>query len=88
MLLVEGVVLVVVAGPVSGNSPMVIDDTKLATAFVLSVSWKVTKAVLPDIIGVPETTPSELSDSPAGNFPETIFQMYGATPPVAAMVCE
>jgi hypothetical protein len=47
-----------------------------AIFFELSVTWKVTKAALSAINGVPEITPvSGLSCSPIGNSPPIIDQM-------------
>ena len=40
----------------------------------------------PAVVGVPEITPLELSDSPLGNVPEDIDQVYEVVPPVAVRV--
>ena len=57
-------------------------------ALALSFTLKVTEIGPPTAAGVPEITPLELSDSPAGNAPVTIDQVYGVVPPVAVNVCE
>jgi hypothetical protein len=44
------------------------------------------RELLPAELGVPEMTPVEASDSPAGMVPEIINQVYGAVPPVALSV--
>ena len=67
---------------------MVSDRDFAAVAFELSVTRKVTEVGPPAIVGVPEITPLELSDSPAGNVPEAIVQLSGVLPPVAVRVCE
>jgi hypothetical protein len=54
----------------------------------LPVTLKVMEVGPPAVAGVPEITPMELSDSPAGNDPEAIDQVKGAVPPVAVRVCE
>jgi hypothetical protein len=41
---------------------------------------------VPAVVGVPDITPPELKDSPAGSVPEANDQLYGVTPPVAASV--
>ena len=42
---------------------------------VLSVTLKVMEVGPPAVVGVPEITPLEPSDSPAGNDPEAIDQV-------------
>lgn len=43
----------------------------------------------PTVVAAPETVPLfESSVSPAGSWPATIDQLYGADPPVAESVCE
>ena len=42
----------------------------------------------PRRLGVPETTPDELSVNPFGSLPDVRAHVYGPTPPVAARVCE
>jgi len=45
------------------------------------------KEYCPDPVGVPITVPVDVpSASPGGNEPETMLQLYGAVPPVAATV--
>jgi hypothetical protein len=66
----------------------IIERGFVAVALVLSVTWKVTEVGPPAVVGVPEITPLELSDSPADKVPEAIVQVYGVVPPVAARVCE
>jgi hypothetical protein len=57
---IDGVVLIVIV------------RAFVAAAATLSVTWKVTEAGPPAVVGVPEITPPELSDNPAGNVPEAI----------------
>ena len=54
---------------------IVIDNASVVIALVLSVTWKVTEVGPPDVMGVPEITPLELRDSPAGKVPEVIVQV-------------
>ena len=54
----------------------------------LSVTLNVIATELQDVVGVPEITPPELSDSPAGNVPKVIAHLYGAVPPVAVKLWE
>jgi hypothetical protein len=54
---------------------------------VESVAFAV-KLKEPEAVGVPEMVPAEESVRPAGNEPELIPQVYGATPPVACKVAE
>ena len=44
------------------------------------------KFEVPAVVGVPEITPPELKESPAGRLPLWRDQLYGVTPPVAASV--
>jgi hypothetical protein len=44
------------------------------------------KLEVPAVVGVPEITPPELKESPAGRLPELSDQLYGVTPPVAVSV--
>ena len=44
------------------------------------------KFEVPAVVGVPEITPPELKERPAGRVPESSDQLYGVTPPVAASV--
>ena len=51
--------------------------------------WSVARIVnvkLPYEIGVPESTPPEVSVSPAGRLPLDLVKLYGLLPPLAAMV--
>jgi hypothetical protein len=43
---------------------------------------------VPDVVGVPETTPPLEREIPGGRLPEASAQEYGAVPPVAAKVVE
>ena len=52
-----------------------IDNDFVAVALVKSVTWKVMEVGPMAEVGVPETTPLELSDSPAGSEPEVIDQL-------------
>jgi hypothetical protein len=54
---------------------IVIDRDLEAVALVLSVTLKVMEVGPPAAVGVPEITPLELSDNPAGNDPEVIDQV-------------
>ena len=54
---------------------IVIDKVARAVALAASVTRKVADAVVPAAVGVPEMTPLELSDNPAGNIPEAIDQV-------------
>ena len=65
---------------------IVIGRDALAVALVLSVTLKVMEVGPPAVVGVPEITPLELSDNPAGKVPEVIVQVYGGVPPVAVRV--
>jgi hypothetical protein len=51
---------------------IVIDRTCVAVALALSVTLKVIEVGPPAVVGVPEITPLELRDNPAGNVPEAI----------------
>ncbi len=43
----------------------------------------------PALVGLPEITPVlALRVNPAGRLPELMLQVYGASPPAAASVCE
>ncbi len=53
-----------------GGLLMLIDRDFTPVALMLSVTWKVMEVGPPAVVGVPEMTPLELSDSPAGNIPE------------------
>jgi hypothetical protein len=44
------------------------------------------KFAVPAVVGVPEITPPEDRDNPAGGEPDARDQLYGVTPPVAASV--
>jgi hypothetical protein len=46
------------------------------------------KVELPAVVGVPDSTPAELSVRPAGREPEFTDQVYGVVPPVAVRVTE
>jgi hypothetical protein len=48
------------------------DKAFVAVTLVLSVTRKVTEVGPPAVVGVPEITPLELSDNPAGKVPEAI----------------
>ena len=52
-----------------------IDNDFVAVVPVRSVTLKVTEVGPPAAVGVPEITPLELSDSPAGSEPELIDQV-------------
>ena len=54
---------------------IVIDSELLAVVLPLSVTRKLTEVGPPAVVGVPEITPLELSDSPAGNVPDAIVQL-------------
>ena len=54
---------------------IVIDNDFVAVTPVRSVTLKVTEVGPPAAVGVPEITPLELSDSPAGNEPDVIDQV-------------
>ena len=66
-----------------GNEPVLIPGVALivmgrdfvAAVLVLSITWKVTAVGPPAAVGVPEITPPELNDNPAGNAPETSDQV-------------
>jgi hypothetical protein len=51
------------------------DNDFMAVALVRSVTWKVMKVGPMAEVGVPETTPLELNDNPAGSEPEAIDQV-------------
>ncbi len=46
------------------------------------------KVLVPEVVGVPLRTPSELRDRPAGNEPEVTLQVNGGVPLEADRVCE
>jgi len=52
----------------------VIDKDLFAVLLVLSVTCKVTEVGPPAVVGVPEITPPELRDNPAGKLPAVIAQ--------------
>ena len=54
---------------------IVIDRDFVAIALVLSVTWKVTEVGPPAAAGIPEITPPELNNNPAGKGPEAIDQV-------------
>ena len=54
---------------------MTIDKGSVAIASVLSVTWKVTELGPPAVVGMPEMTPTELSDNPAGSVPDVNAQI-------------
>jgi hypothetical protein len=62
----------------------------VAVSDVVSESLTPTvKVELPAAVGVPEITPVlALRVNPAGKLPVLTLQVYGATPPLAANVCE
>ena len=43
---------------------------------------------VPDVVGVPDTTPPEDNDNPAGNEPDDTDHTFGVVPSTATMVCE
>ena len=47
----------------------------MAVAFALSVTLTVIEVALVDVVGVPEMTPPELSDNPAGSVPDVNAQI-------------
>jgi hypothetical protein len=47
----------------------------VAVAFALSVTLTVIEVALVDVVGVPEMTPPELSDNPAGSVPDVNAQI-------------
>jgi hypothetical protein len=54
---------------------VVIDKTLVAVRLLESVTLKVTEVGPPAAVGVPEITPLELRESPAGNVPDAIVQV-------------
>ena len=54
---------------------MAIDIDFVAVALAVSVTRNVKEPGPPVVVGVPEITPPELSDSPAGNVPEVTAQV-------------
>jgi hypothetical protein len=54
---------------------IVIVKVFVAVVLALSITTNVTEVGLSAVVGVPEITPLELSDSPAGNEPEGISQV-------------
>ena len=67
---------------------IVIDKALVAVALEESVTWKVTEDVPLAEEGVPEITPLELRERPAGKAPEAIVQEKGDVAPIANRVCE
>ena len=58
-----------------GAALIVIDKDLFAVLLALSVTRKVTAVGPPAVVGIPEITPLELRDNPAGNVPEVIVQV-------------
>jgi hypothetical protein len=56
------------------TTSIVIDRSLVAVPPTLSATWTV-KLEVPAVVGVPEITPAELSDNPAGRAPELIDQV-------------
>jgi hypothetical protein len=54
---------------------MVIDKTLVAVRLLLSVTFKVMEVGPLAVVGVPEITPLELRESPAGSVPEAIVHV-------------
>jgi hypothetical protein len=54
----------------------------LAVGVAESVTWTV-KLEVPDVVGVPESTPEVLKLRPAGREPTVTDQEYGGIPPLA-----
>ena len=54
---------------------IVIDTDFVTVALALSVTRKVAEVGPPEVVGVPEIAPLELSDKPAGNVPENNDQL-------------
>ncbi len=46
------------------------------------------KVNVPPAVGVPESTPNELRESPVGREPLVTVNVYGLVPPDAVRVCE
>ena len=67
---------------------IVISRDLVTVMLALSVTLKVMEVGPAAVVGVPEITPLELNNSPGGNVPEAIVQIYGAVPPLASNVCE
>jgi hypothetical protein len=57
-----------------GAALMVMDRASVAVAPLLPATWTV-KLDMAAVVGVPEITPAELSDNPAGRAPELIDQV-------------
>jgi hypothetical protein len=56
----------------------------VAVQAVLLLSVTVTvKVDVPIVVGVPEISPAELNDNPAGKLPVVTANVYGLVPPVA-----
>jgi hypothetical protein len=88
MLRVDGLADRVNPGTTAATTEMV----RLAVAVSGVVSESATPMVkleVPAAVGVPEITPVlALSVKPAGRLPVLTLHVYGATPPLAASVCE
>lgn len=41
---------------------------------------------VPDALGVPEMTPAAARESPGGNWPDVIDQLYGGVPPTTGIL--
>ena len=65
---------------------IVIDNARVATAPLLSVTCTV-KLLVPAVVGVPLITPvALLRVNPAGSVPTVILHIYGVLPPLAISV--
>ena len=72
---------------IEGPDTIVIDSA--LDAFPLAASAALTeKPKVPVEVGVPEMTPSGLSESPGGSVPVASVHASGGVPPEAASVCE
>jgi hypothetical protein len=58
-----------------GAALIVIGRDLFAVAVAVSVTWKLTDVGPPAVVGIPEITPPELRDNPAGSVPEAIVQV-------------
>ena len=59
----------------------------VSTGSLVSVTLKVSGALVTATVGVPPSDPVEaFSDSPAGSVPLVMDQVYGVVPPIAARV--
>jgi hypothetical protein len=87
----DGTEAVVICSAVTAAATVRVNDLVAVSALGFGVVESVTFAAKlkePDTVGVPEIVPAEDSVRPPGNAPESMLQLYGVVPPLAASVVE